>query len=38
VVEGAVKALGLALRQALREGEDVFSTKGSVEITTDDDG
>ena len=31
VVEGAVKAVGLALRQALQEGGGVFSTKGSVE-------
>jgi hypothetical protein len=27
-----VKATGLALRQALREGDAVFSTKGSVSI------
>lgn len=32
VVEAAVKATGLALRQALREGDDVFSTKGSVRL------
>ncbi|MBI4539353.1 MAG: imidazoleglycerol-phosphate dehydratase [Gemmatimonadetes bacterium] len=32
VVEAAVKAVGLALRQALREGEAVFSTKGAVRI------
>ena len=32
VVEAAVKAVGLALRQALREGDAVFSTKGSVEM------
>jgi imidazoleglycerol-phosphate dehydratase len=34
VVEAAVKAVGLSLRQALRQGEsgDVFSTKGSVRI------
>jgi imidazoleglycerol-phosphate dehydratase len=32
VVEAAMKATGLALRQALREGERVFSTKGSVSI------
>jgi imidazoleglycerol-phosphate dehydratase len=32
VVEAAVKALGLALRQALAGGEGVFSTKGSVEL------
>jgi len=30
MVEAAVKALGLALRQALQEGGSVFSTKGSV--------
>jgi len=35
IVEAAVKATGLALRQALREGERVFSTKGSVEIELD---
>ncbi|MGD8319467.1 MAG: imidazoleglycerol-phosphate dehydratase [Gemmatimonadota bacterium] len=29
-VEAAVKAVGLALRQALSEGDQVFSTKGSV--------
>lgn len=32
MVEAAVKATGLALRQALREGNAVFSTKGSVSI------
>ena len=32
VVEAAVKAVGLSLRQALREGDAVFSTKGSVEL------
>ncbi len=32
VVEAAVKATGLALRQALRRGDGVFSTKGSVSI------
>ena len=31
-VEAAVKAVGLALRQALEEGETVFSTKGSVDL------
>lgn len=36
VVEAAVKATGLALRQALREGDRVFSTKGSVALTWDD--
>jgi imidazoleglycerol-phosphate dehydratase len=30
VVEAAVKALGLAIRHAVQEGEGVFSTKGSV--------
>lgn len=30
VTEAAFKAAGLALRQALREGGEVFSTKGSV--------
>ncbi len=33
MVEAAVKASGLALRQALREGDAVFSTKGSVQVT-----
>lgn len=32
IVEAAVKATGLALRQALREGSGVFSTKGTVSI------
>lgn len=31
-VEAAVKAVGLALRQALTEGDQVFSTKGSVKL------
>jgi imidazoleglycerol-phosphate dehydratase len=31
-VEAAVKATGLALRQALQKGDQVFSTKGSVTI------
>lgn len=35
MVEAAVKATGLALRQALAEGERVFSTKGSVSMTLD---
>jgi imidazoleglycerol-phosphate dehydratase len=30
IVEGAFKALGLAIRDALRDTGDVFSTKGSV--------
>lgn len=33
MVEAAVKAFGLALRQALQEGDKVFSTKGSVSLT-----
>ena len=36
IVEAAIKATGLALRQALREGDEVFSTKGSVALTWDD--
>jgi imidazoleglycerol-phosphate dehydratase len=32
MVEAAVKAVGLALRQALRRGDTVFSTKGSVSL------
>ena len=32
MVEAAVKAVGLALRQALVEGDAVFSTKGSVAV------
>jgi imidazoleglycerol-phosphate dehydratase len=36
VVEAAVKATGLALRQALVEGEGVFSTKGAVQIEQED--
>lgn len=36
VVEAAVKATGLALRQALEEGEGVFSTKGSVRMETEE--
>ncbi|MGH7624820.1 MAG: imidazoleglycerol-phosphate dehydratase [Gemmatimonadaceae bacterium] len=32
VVEAAFKALGLALRDALREGDAVFSTKGAVHL------
>jgi len=31
-VEAAVKAFGLALRQAMVEGDAVFSTKGSVQL------
>lgn len=33
VVEAAVKATGLALRQGMQDGGAVFSTKGSVELT-----
>jgi len=36
VVEAAVKATGLALRQALREGDGVFSTKGAVSVSLDE--
>ena len=32
MVEAAIKAVGLALRQALAEGDQVFSTKGSVAL------
>ena len=32
-IEAAVKATGLALRQALTEGDRVFSTKGQVRVT-----
>ncbi|MEX0843120.1 MAG: imidazoleglycerol-phosphate dehydratase [Gemmatimonadota bacterium] len=38
VVEAAVKATGLALRQALREGDQVFSTKGSVSLELEIEG
>jgi len=37
VVEAAVKATGLALRQALAEGEGVFSTKGAVRLERAED-
>jgi imidazoleglycerol-phosphate dehydratase len=36
IVEAAVKAVGLALRQALRTGDQVFSTKGSVTVQVDE--
>ncbi len=36
VVEAAVKAVGLALRHALREGDQVFSTKGAVELRSEE--
>ena len=32
IVEAAIKATGLALREAIKEGDAVFSTKGSVQI------
>jgi len=32
MVEAGIKATGLALRQALEEGDGVFSTKGSVKV------
>jgi imidazoleglycerol-phosphate dehydratase len=32
VVEAAIKATGMALRQALVQGDSVFSTKGSVSV------
>lgn len=37
VVEAAIKATGLALRQALIEGNAVFSTKGSVSLEWTED-
>lgn len=33
IVEAAIKATGMALREAVRRGDTVFSTKGSVEIS-----
>jgi imidazoleglycerol-phosphate dehydratase len=36
VVEAAVKAVGLALRQALSPGQAVFSTKGAVQLQRED--
>ena len=36
MVEAAVKAFGLALRQAMAEGGAVFSTKGSVSLTVEE--
>lgn len=38
MVEAAVKAFGLALRQALRDGGSVFSTKGSVTLEWEGEG
>lgn len=37
MVEAAFKALGVAIRQALADDGQVFSTKGSVEVEWDDD-
>jgi imidazoleglycerol-phosphate dehydratase len=37
MVEAAVKAFGLALRQAMTEGGAVFSTKGSVSLDVEDE-
>lgn len=37
VVEAAVKATGLALRQALVEGDGIFSTKGAVQMEREDE-
>ena len=34
VVEAAVKAFGMALRQATRPADDVFSTKGAIRMET----
>ncbi|MEX1258309.1 MAG: imidazoleglycerol-phosphate dehydratase [Gemmatimonadota bacterium] len=36
IVEAAVKATGLALRQALRKGEGIFSTKGAVALSIEE--
>jgi imidazoleglycerol-phosphate dehydratase len=38
VVEAAVKAVGLALRDALRPEGAVFSTKGAVDVILEEDG
>ncbi len=35
IVEAAFKALGFAMRDALREGDTVFSTKGAVAVRKD---
>jgi imidazoleglycerol-phosphate dehydratase len=37
VVEAAIKAVGLALRDALRPEGAVFSTKGAVDVTLEED-
>jgi imidazoleglycerol-phosphate dehydratase len=36
VVEAAIKAVGLALREALRPEGAVFSTKGAIDVTTEE--
>jgi imidazoleglycerol-phosphate dehydratase len=38
MVEAAVKAVGLSLRQALRTGDQVFSTKGAVALSAAEGG
>lgn len=38
IVEAAFKATGLALRQALRTGDQVFSTKGSIALSAGEGG
>lgn len=38
MVEAAVKAFGLALQQAMEEGDAVFSTKGSVSLRIETEG
>lgn len=37
VVEAAIKAVGLALRQALEPGGSVFSTKGAIEVSFEEE-
>ncbi|MCA9737343.1 MAG: imidazoleglycerol-phosphate dehydratase [Gemmatimonadota bacterium] len=37
IVEAAIKATGLSLRQAIAEGDQLFSTKGAVEIRRTED-
>lgn len=37
VIEGAWKAIGLALRDAMTEGDELFSTKGAIEWTVEAD-
>ncbi|CAN5726912.1 imidazoleglycerol-phosphate dehydratase HisB [soil metagenome] len=38
IVEAAIKAVGLALRDALRPGAAVFSTKGAVDVKFEEGG